>query len=368
MNSLMGASKNQATALARTLQRDANGHPKDAKPGPVRGSSVDHTQRKSARQLGEVCRAAHGPEELQRVLWSIFAGIDPFAEERAAARAERSKARDGVPEIAESNGEIDWKHRMKAGDMWAQYAFGKPLAGVVVEAMIQTQSVNVNIDAGPIDPKALPGPMRDMMRALALAALGREPEAVAAVPTRPGASLARARGPQAPRQIEGVCTESDASGSSAVDLSDLGALDMDGGRLGRDGVALGQVEGVAHDPSIGRPAENVKGSAAIRIDFRQSTNLVSAELRDGICSVTFRVKTGVGPTFRYANVTAAMMQKWREAESAGAWFAREIRARHQQFPVVGRDTPSVTNVTPGGTEPAALAEVEPVSARGGAVV
>lgn len=66
------------------------------------------------------------------------------------------------------------------------------------------------------------------------------------------------------------------------------------------------------------------------------------EAETSVLTVRFRSPGGVADqvqrAYRYRNVTPAMMRAWGAAPSAGAWFAREIRARHMQYPVI-KDEP-----------------------------
>jgi hypothetical protein len=363
---------------------------------------LTRTERQVRRRIGEVGRELHTAEEFLSAMWSILEGVDPFADKRKR----QARPADGLPVLGAAEEPIRWEHRVAAGKIYAEYSWGKPVQGVVVDAAIdQRVQLEGGAQAGPIDFRSMPPEVRLALRAAAAAALGRPAPAlllpagsVRVVDERDtqagqvaGGPLGVGRGPlepdeRAPRQdlgdaaldqrptgpadqlpVVGGVAESGVLEDldDVVTLDDLLALDEDGRRVGDPravgergaadpdvaavvGVVGGPARGardggvVGHGQTVAEPAAAVK---PIRLDFRQSANLVDAELAGGdprtsVLTVRFRAPggQGVARTYRYRHVTPAMMQAWERAPSAGAWFSREIRARHQQYPVI-RDEP-----------------------------
>lgn len=260
------------------------------------------------RSVSEALRALTTPEEIGQTLLAISAGIDPHVARRAALGKRAAAVLEPEPP--------DWTTRMQAFKMYLEYSLGKPLQGVVIQAEIDQRLAVEGVPVDALNVGAMAPEVRAALRLVASAALGQPlPAAPAATPPRaPAAVIDIAEDP---------ASELKASGAGEyVSLDDLLALDEDGEPL-----------------PVAQPE-----SPEIRLDFVDSTNLVSASLSaDGICTVVFRGADGTAArTYRYRHVTPTMMRAWREAPSAGAWFAREIRQRHQQYPVVQGAPAAVT--------------------------
>lgn len=292
-------------------------------------------------------------EDFGRALLAIAAGVDPFAKER-------KRDPDGVPALGE--GPIDWQHRMAAMKMYAEYSRGKPLQGVVVQADIdQRIALESTTQQGPIDFASMPPAVRAALRLAASAVLGRAlpvdaPTARQALELgegdhlrgeqRPAGALARpidvdaeevggeraaqALQPGVSGSVQGPCQVPASGAVTRVG----GVADQVAGEL--DDLDLGGVETGVHVDTVAIALPDVKPPAPVELDFPGSTNLHRAELGlDGILTVVFLdAERRPGRRYRYRNVTPAMMDAWRAAPSAGAWFSREIRAQHQRHPVV----------------------------------
>jgi hypothetical protein len=308
-----------AKPVAQTL------HVRRASPNP---SGLARPENIAARTIGEACRAAHSAHELQEMLWSIFAGVDPFAAAREVPNPDNLPMPAPVP--------VDWQHRMKAGELWANYAHGKPLQGVVVDAQIQQQTTVVTTSLGPIDPRALSPEVRAALRVVAEAAVGRVSSAAPATTRVLDVRVNTQHVSSEPREQPAAHAD---HGATVVNLDDVSGFDVDG--LPLEGAPAGRlklgVEAVVDRVAVGEHAANVPSDQTdVKLDFRDSTNLVDAVLSGGILTVRFRGPDGTAArTYRYHNVTEQMMSQWRAAPSAGAWFQREIRQQHARYPQVG---------------------------------
>lgn len=301
---------------------------------------------KARRSIGEVFRSLASSEELGKALLAIAAGVDPWAKER-------KRNPDNVPAPALGGGEIDWSHRTAALKLFLEYHSGKPVQGVVVQAEIdQRIAIEGQITTGPLDLRAMSPEQRQAFRIAALAALGKLPAGGArgvidaiSVPTSAAAPESVGE-----RDRLGSAPTGDVQLGLGLEraLSDGDVLvESDGGgeRGGGDESAHGNTVRPA-DPDVKSEVEaelaalEAEEHGGVYLEFRGSSNLVDARLVDGVCTVRFRATDGtVARTYRYANVTPEMMDQWRAAPSAGAWFARQIKARHQQFPVIPSSAP-----------------------------
>lgn len=362
-------------------------------------SGVTITERQAKRRISEVLRELHTPEEFGNAMWSILEGVDPFAAKRRKVRPV-----DGLPVLSEPEEPIKWEHRVAAGKLYAEYAWGKPLQGVVVEGhMEQRIQIEGAVQTGPIDFRTMPPEVRAALRAAAAVALGRPvpPLALPAGSVRvvddrqvdrdagqlhaPGA-LARpvdvhaeqvGREPAPELGARGVIGRNASEADSpvlvgdrpvrdvAVNLDEAHRSDVDGLPLATEHhdvvvvAPLNVPEHATRAEVVGVEVVSVHGLTVpalaapvklIRLDFRSSANLVDAELEVGdspdtsTLTVRFRAPGGsagqVARTYRYRGVTPAMMEAWRVAPSAGAWFAREIRAQHQRYPVIKDAAPT----------------------------
>lgn len=312
-------------------------------PNPLSSSAPD---RHARRTIGDALRDLMTPKRLGEVLLAIAAGVDPFA-------SERKRNPDGVPQLGST--EIDWTHRMAALKMFAEYAHGKPAQSVVVQAEIdQRIALEQRVEVGPVDFRSMPPEVRAAMRVVAAGVLGRalppqsDPTASAKHVGVVDAASVEVRGEQplvgagsAQGERTGVLGEAadvelkPMPASLALVVQPIEDVDV---RLGDDTIP-DQVRDGARDE--GRAEGDQGGSPGVAwVEFVGSSNLARCRLVGGVCEVVFRRGDGEdGPTYRYANVTPAMVEEWRAAPSAGAWFARKIRARPLQYPVVGRPEP-----------------------------
>lgn len=100
----------------------------------------------------------------------------------------------------------------------------------------------------------------------------------------------------------------------------------------------------------------------MRLEFPDSSNVRCAELLEGgVLEVTFTS----GDIYRYGNVHLAQMRAWRDAQSAGSWFHRQIKSRGKDHPVVGkgpRPQDSIATAQQDSIVPAQVAETPPVVA------
>lgn len=316
-------------------------HPEGKAPNWAGGKAVNpggltRSDNAARRKIGEALRELVTAEELGRALLAIAAGEDPFESRRG-----KKKPSDGMPTIA--GDPLRWEHRMMALKLFLEYHSGKPVQGVHVEAQVEQRiQVEGHVTTGPIDFRSMPPEVRAALRLAAAAALGRPLQ-----PRAPGLATAPARIIDVHVDSEQCVTER-ANGPS-VCLDDALDTDLDGLRLenrssdeipleNRPRSALGlaieqPVNLVTHEPTLDVPAPSVNG---VRLNFVGSSNLVDAVLNElGVLTVRFRAPDGMpARIYRYRNVTVEMMSAWETAPSAGAWFAREIRARHQQYPVI----------------------------------
>ncbi len=138
----------------------------------------------------------------------------------------------------------------------------------------------------------------------------------------------------------------DALDVDALDDDDLDALEalalkrLGVGRAPRERV----IEATAHEVAQGDAGEAVPehvepertppvrpvASTVPRVVTFRSSNVRGASHDAGaeLLEVTF----ANGTRWRYRNVTAAMVDAWVAAPSAGAWFAREIKGRPDRYP------------------------------------
>lgn len=317
-------------------------------------SGLAGPERRVSRSVSEALRGLLSDEDFGRALLAIAAGVDPFAKER-------KKDPDGVPGLGALP--LDWQHRMAALKMYAEYSRGKPLQGVIVQADIdQRIALESTTNQGPIDFASMPPAVRAALRLAAASVLGRalpieglsagQPLELGqgdhlAGEQRPARALARpidvdaeevrgeraaqAQEPRVPGSVQDLCQVAAGGAAPRVDsVAHQVAGELD------DVLGLGGIETGVHVDTVAIALPGVKAPAAIALDFPGSTNLHGAELGvDGILTVTFLDgERNPGRRYRYRNVTPAMMDAWRAAPSAGAWFSREIRAQHQRHPVV----------------------------------
>lgn len=143
-------------------------------------------ERLAARTISEALRNMIEPDEFGRALLSIFAGQDPFAEER--------KDGDGSPVPGAAAVPLDWTHRMQAAKMFAEYAYGKPLQGVVVQAEIDSRHTFADQQRGRINVRDLDAGARAALEAGLRKALGAPSSEGSATPILDAASTERRGG------------------------------------------------------------------------------------------------------------------------------------------------------------------------------
>jgi hypothetical protein len=81
--------------------------------------------------------------------------------------------------------------------------------------------------------------------------------------------------------------------------------------------------------------------------FKESSNIRQArfDAKTGVVEVQFQA----GPPYRYQNFTAALMEDWRAARSAGGWFHANVKNHPEVYPLLkDGETPKPAATTPPG--------------------
>lgn len=86
-------------------------------------------ERLAYRSISDAMRSLADPAELGKALLLIFSGQDPFR---------GNKNKDGLP-VAKAV-PIDMTHRMAALKLYLEYAYGKPLQGLIVDGQMRQGS------------------------------------------------------------------------------------------------------------------------------------------------------------------------------------------------------------------------------------
>lgn len=86
-------------------------------------------ERLAYRSISDALRSLADPAELGKALLLIFSGQDPFR---------GNKNKDGLP-VAKAV-PIDMTHRMTAVKLYLEYAYGKPLQGLIVDGQMRQGS------------------------------------------------------------------------------------------------------------------------------------------------------------------------------------------------------------------------------------
>lgn len=126
-------------------------------------------ERLAQRTLAETLRNMLPGEELGRALLTIAAGVDPWAEQRG-----KKPNPDNLP--VPGDVPLDWTHRMAALKMYVEYAHGKPLQGVIVDAQVRQETRVVDERSASIELRELVATdptARAAMRQLVGAMMGR---------------------------------------------------------------------------------------------------------------------------------------------------------------------------------------------------
>ncbi len=102
-------------------------------PSPINKESIvkyrprGNLTKKIHTNLAEILRSVGNPEEIGFALLEMFRGRDPYQKERT----------DGMPVVVK---ELSESTRIAALKLYMEYAYGKPLQGVVVQAQVQHQN------------------------------------------------------------------------------------------------------------------------------------------------------------------------------------------------------------------------------------
>lgn len=202
-------------------------------------------ERLAARTIAESIRDVVPGPELARILLCLASGIDPWADD-----ARKRPNPDGLPVAGAVP--LDWTHRMAALKMLAEYGYGKPLQGVIIDAQVR-QETTVREERTTVvelrDVAARSPEARDALRVLARAMLGGQ----APPAGRAQHGLAR-KAPELSRELAEPVAEH--GGHDAGDDS-LGALE-EGEEPAVDVVELDHEVAVLHDLTLAGNAPGVK--------------------------------------------------------------------------------------------------------------
>lgn len=324
----MAANRSKAATLVLPNGFRTRWKPGMPSPNPT-GKSLP--ERIAARSISEACRDLVDPSDFARTLLAIYSGVDPFDADEPQP--------DYMPRTIPSP--PDWTHRMAAAKMFGEWAYGKPLQGIAVQAEIRQQTELTSGTGGPVDVRALSPEAQQALRIVAQAVLGRVTQTVIDVPSDDRGETVAAGGDVVltPRQDNLAAHEREVDRGRRVlpvveDDSDEVAVREE---IPDAGASVGDLR-VVHDQDIAVPA------AVVNKKFPRSNNVASAELdtATGILEVAFHSSRGL-QKYKYANFTLDLLDEWCKAESAGSWFHDRVKSRPDLHPIAA----STKNRVPG---------------------
>ena len=269
----------------------------------------------AARTLAAHLREAVSDAQIGEWLLAIFAGRDPFV---------KVNNTDNLPQAPSVP--LDWTHRMAAMKMLLERRDGMPMQAVVLKGELEMRARAIDDAAGVIQVSTLDASARAALRRGLAHALGEpiDAESVEVAPTPP-----QARQPI----VEPVAVEApQSSAPNSSTVHEQRSNPPDG--LPVDITPPKPIDGRTREAKQVLPEETPLDGHMV-LTFPHSSNVASADLNvdTGVVSVSFHSPRGL-QVYQFLNVTRPMMAAWREAESAGSWFSREIRQKFSRHPMI----------------------------------
>lgn len=259
-------------------------------------------ENRAKRNLSLALRELVSDEEIGGWLLALIAGRDPFAKKR------RENA-DALPSSADIP--LDWTHRMAAMRMLLERRDGMPMQAIALKAELDLHTHAVANASDRIDVTKLSDASRDALENDLRLILGQAPVSLTASPSRLTPPI-DAEYREVDEKIE---ISMNPSAPAVAPPSMLDILDEE------------HVDAVA--PVHVDPADTIE------LKFPHSGNVSSAklDLSSGVVEVSFHSPTGP-KVYAFGNFTPKLMDEWRAAESAGAWFNREVRCKNARHPML----------------------------------